>query len=83
MLLVLGAEAAIVRAAVLDFCRELKRYVAWLVITKLVQVAVGVWRDEDLEPAVVRTALAHDDLSIFEMDFGVDELFADRAHAPR
>ena len=83
VLLVFGAEAAIVRAAVLDFCRELKRYVAWLVITKLVQVAVGVWRDEDLEPAVVRTALAHDDLSIFEMDFGVDELFADRAHAPR
>jgi hypothetical protein len=83
VLLVLRAEAAIVGAAVLDFCRELERYVARLVVTKLVQVAVCVGRDEDLEASVVRAALAHDDLSIFEMDLGVDDLLADGAHAPR
>ena len=76
VLLVLGAQAAVQRAAVLDLGAEFQWDGARLVELDRVHVHLGVGTDDALEPAVVRAPFPHVDLVVADDDLGVDHRFA-------
>ncbi|HEY3051408.1 MAG TPA: hypothetical protein VGJ40_06740 [Gaiellaceae bacterium] len=79
VLLVLGAEAAVERAAVLDLGLELERQRPRLVEAQLTHVQLGVRVDERLEAAVLRAALAQQHAIVADVELGVDDHLAHRA----
>ena len=81
MLLVLRTEATVVGTAVLHLCRELQCYGTRLVVLEGVDLALGIWRDQGLEPPVGGPPLAHDDPTILQVNLGIYHLLAHRAKA--
>src|SRR5262249_31339266 len=78
VLLMLGAQPTVVRAAVLDGSGELQRDRAGLVVAGDLGVQGGVAKYERLEPAVVGAALAHEHLAVAQQDLRVDHGFTHR-----
>ena len=76
VLFVLGAEAAVQGAAVLDLGAEFQRYVARLVEFDRVHVHLGVGADDAGETAVGWAPFAHQDLVFFDDDLRIDHRFA-------
>jgi hypothetical protein len=76
VLLVLGAEAAVEWAAVMHLGLELERDGARLVVAQLSEVELRVGIDQRFERAVLRTALAHDDLVVTDVQLRVDHALA-------
>jgi hypothetical protein len=64
VLLVIGAQAAIVRAAVFDLSGKLQRYCAGLVELRGVGVLLGVAIDQCFEGSVIGAPLAHEDFVV-------------------
>jgi len=83
MLLVLRAQAAIVRAALLDGGGKVIGNGPRLVVFERVQVPVGVRGDQRLVPAVLRAVLAHNDGPVADEHLGVYDLATFRAQAAR
>ena len=83
VLLVIGAQAAIVRAAVHDLRRVLQRDCTRLIEPGLARVGFRVPVDERLELAMLRAALAHVHLAISQQDLGVHNPAAGGANATR
>ncbi len=79
VLLVLGAQAAVERTAVLHLGLELERQRARLVEPLLRHVELRVRVDERLEEALLGAALAHDHAVVAHVHLGVDHRLADRA----
>jgi hypothetical protein len=79
VLLVLGADAAVERAVLLDLGLELERQRAGLVEAQLTHVQLGIGVDKRLEAAVLRAALAQQHAVVADVDLGVDDLLAHRA----
>jgi hypothetical protein len=79
VLLVLGAEAAVERAAVLHLGLELEGQRPGLVEAKLGRVQLGVRVDERLERPVLGAALAHDYAVVADVHLSVDHPLAERA----
>src|SRR5713226_3883744 len=78
---VLGAESAVVRAALANLGRECDGQGARLVVAGDLRVQLRVPKDEGLEPAVLGTAFAHDHPTIPKEDLGIDDTPAIRAKA--
>ena len=76
VLLVIGTQAAIVRAAVLDLSGEFKRDGAGLVELRGVGVQLRVAIDQCFERSMIGAALAHVDLVVADQDVGVDDAAA-------
>jgi hypothetical protein len=83
VLLVIGAQPAIVRAAVHNLRRVLQRDGARLVESGLAGIGFRVAIDERFEAAVLRAAFAHIYLAVPQQDLGVDDPAADGANAAR
>ena len=81
VLLVLRAQPAVRRAAVLDLGLEGQRDRAGLVEPRRGQVRLRVAVDQRLELAVLPAALAQVDLVLADVDLGVDHHLAHRADA--
>ena len=76
MLFVLGSEAAVRGAAVLDLAAEFQRYGARLVEFDRVHLHLGVGADDADELAVGWAPFAHQDLVFFDDDLRINHRFA-------
>ena len=83
VLLMVRAQAAIVRAAVLHFGRELHGNRARLVELRGIRIGLRVAINQPFEHAMIRAALAHVDLVVANQDVRVDHAPAFRANAAR
>ncbi len=82
VLLVLGAQPAVRRAAVLDLGLELQRDRARLVEPRRIDIHLRVAVDERLELAMFSAAFPQEYLVVVDVDLGVDDDLADRADRP-
>ena len=64
---------------VFDLSGEFKRDIAGLVVGKLIDIRLGIRRNENLEPTMLIAPFPHDHLAVFEVNLSVDELLAPRA----
>src|SRR5690349_20749917 len=81
VMLVLGAQAAVVRAAILELGGKLKRQRARLIVARDLGVQLRVAEYQRLEPAVLGAALAHEHLAVAQANLRVDHALALRADA--
>ncbi len=81
MLLVVGAQPAVVRAAVLHLACISQRDRAWLVELRLRCIGLRVSVNQRFKAAVLGTALAHEHLAVAQQDLGIDRPPALRANA--
>ena len=72
MLLVVGAESAVVRAAFFHLRREFNRNRARLVEFRRTRVGLGVTVDQTFEQAMIRAPLAHIDLVVADQDMPIN-----------
>src|SRR5258708_9601938 len=83
VLLVVGAQAAIVRTSVLYLAASLQRNGSRLVVPAQGCVSFRVSVNKSLERSALRAALAHEDFVIAQDDLRVDNLAAFRTDAAR
>src|SRR5712691_11432421 len=83
MLLVLRAQPAVKRTAILDLGLEPQRQRPWLVVAELAHVQLRVGVDERLELAMLAASLAHDHPVVTDVQLGVDHRLAHRADGLR
>ncbi len=82
VLLVLGAQPAVLGTAVDHLGAEFQGDRAGLVVAQRTEVHFGVGAYQGLEPSVVRAPLPHDDPAILDQYLGVDGLQTPGADAP-
>ncbi|MBA3876648.1 MAG: hypothetical protein C0498_06885 [Anaerolinea sp.] len=83
MLAVLRTQPAVEWTAALDLGGDPGGRLSRLVELRLLDVGPSVRVDQTLEPAVIRAALAQEDLALSEQHLGVDRDSADRADRSR
>ena len=81
VLLMVGAESAVERAAIANLCRELKRDPARTVVLGCAHVHLGVGAYDALEASVLGTPFLHVDASVSDVDLGVEDPVAYGADA--
>src|SRR5262249_31559829 len=82
VLLVLGAKAAIMWAAVLGLRAECQRNCAGLVVSRERDIGICIAVHERHERPAPRAAFAHIDFVVAQKDFGIDDAPALRTNAP-
>ena len=78
MLLMIGAQSAIIWTSVVCFRVESIRGLRRFVVITDVLIIWDIIRDQDFRLPVLRTTLQHVDLFIFKYDFSIDSLEAFR-----
>jgi hypothetical protein len=68
---------------VFDLSGEFKRDIAGRFVAKLIDIRLGIRRNENLELTMLIARFPHDHLAVFEVNLSVDELLAPGAHAAR
>jgi len=71
MLLMIGAEAAVMGTALANIGGERQRDGTWLVVLRGVRIGLCIAIYQPLEYAMLRAAFAHEDFVVAQQDMGV------------